>query len=165
MKDRVRKIMEHFHLTQMQFANELAVAPATISNIYKGKTAPTNNLVQAIHQAYPSVSINWLLFGEGDMLLPLSGDGSATMEIPQDDTPLPAFANESEPSLFDMSEPAIAKRPTMTPKVQQTSSETQILEAIAELKTLNCFDKKARKIKEIRVFYDDGTYESFGPNK
>lgn len=165
MKDRVRKIMEHFHLTQMQFANELAVAPATISNIYKGKTAPTNNLVQAIHQAYPSVSINWLLFGEGDMLLPLSSGDTTTGEMPQDGTPLPAFSNDGEPSLFDISEPAPATKPQSRQKAQASPSELQILEAISELKALNSVDRQPRKIKEIRVFYDDGTYESFGPNK
>ena len=26
------------------------------------------------------------------------------------------------------------------------------------------FEKQLRKIKEIRVFYDDGTYEAFVPN-
>ena len=165
MKDRVRKIMEHFHLTQMQFANELAVAPATISNIYKGKTAPTNNLVQAIHQAYPSVSINWLLFGEGDMLLPLSDSKTPSIEMPQEEAPLPTFTTHSEPTLFDISEVQPATKPTAKPKAQPSSTELQILEAITELKTLNNFDKKERKIKEIRVFYDDGTYESFGPNR
>ena len=165
MKDRVRKIMEHFHLTQMQFANELAVAPATISNIYKGKTAPTNNLVQAIHQAYPSVSINWLLFGEGDMLLPLSDHKAPTTETPQEEAPLPAFTPNSEPTLFDIPEVHHTSQPTARPKAQPSSTELQILEAITELKTLNNFDKKERKVKEIRVFYDDGTYESFGPNK
>ena len=165
MKDRVRKIMEHFHLTQMQFANELAVAPATISNIYKGKTAPTNNRVQAIHQAYPSVSINWLLFGEGDMLLPLSDSKTPSIEMPQEEAPLPTFTTHSEPTLFDISEVQPATKPTAKPKAQPSSTELQILEAITELKTLNNFDKKERKIKEIRVFYDDGTYESFGPNR
>ena len=147
MKDRVRKIMEHFHLTQMQFANELAVAPATISNIYKGKTAPTNNLVQAIHQAY------------------LSDYKAPTTETPQEEAPLPAFTPNSEPTLFDIPEVQHTSQPTARPKAQPSSTELQILEAITELKTLNNFDKKERKVKEIRIFYDDGTYESFGPNK
>ena len=149
----------------MQFANELAVAPATISNIYKGKTAPTNNLVQAIHQAYPSVSINWLLFGEGDMLLPLSDSKTPSIEMPQEEAPLPAFTPNSEPTLFDIPEVQHTSQPTARQKAQPSSTELQILEAITELKTLNNFDKKERKVKEIRVFYDDGTYESFGPNK
>ena len=32
------------------------------------------------------------------------------------------------------------------------------------LETANLLDKKPRKIKEIRVFYDDGTFEVFSPS-
>lgn len=99
------------------------------------------------------------------MLLPLSSGDTTTGEMPQDGTPLPAFGNDGEPSLFDISEPAPATKPQSRQKAQASPSELQILEAISELKALNSVDRQPRKIKEIRVFYDDGTYESFGPNK
>lgn len=174
MRDRVRQVMEHFKLTQKQFANELCVAEATISSIYKGRTAPTNNLIQSIHQAYPGINISWLMFGEGEMLLPLSagitqGNGSAdpsanaerTEEIGQN----VGFGAFPEPSLFDAGTPARA--PQQAPAGMKNSvqpTELKILEALTELKNANQVDKPVRKIKEIRVFYDDGTFEAFVPS-
>lgn len=174
MRDRVRKVMEHFKLTQKQFANELCVAEATISSIYKGRTAPTNNLIQSIHQAYPGINISWLMFGEGEMLLPLSapGDGSTgSAAVSTDADSFPPFGQNvgfniaSEPSLFDAN--------TSRPQAPATSqvvknpvapTELKILEALTELKNANQVDKPVRKIKEIRVFYDDGTFEAFVPS-
>ena len=158
MKDRVKQVMDYYKLSQLQFANDLAVAPATISNIYKGKTAPTNNLVQSIHQAFPDVSINWLLFGEGDMLLSQSSE-------PKNAATATAIAPASEPTLFDAT--AIPPMPASPRRGEQPDSPTnlQILELLTELKHNSTVEPRVRKIKEIRVFYDHGTYESFGSNK
>lgn len=158
MKDRVKQVMDYYKLSQLQFANDLAVAPATISNIYKGKTAPTNNLVQSIHQAFPDVSINWLLFGEGDMLVSQSSEAKNA-------APSTSIAMTAEPNLFDtMGTPP---PPTTARRGDQSDSATnlQILELLTELKQHTTAEPCVRKIKEIRVFYDDGTYESFGSNK
>lgn len=181
MKDRVRMVMDHFKLTQKQFANELCVAEATISNIYKGRTMPTNNLIQAVHQAYPGVNINWLMFGEGEMLLPLSGSE-------QPSTPSAAylsgevsnagygsnagFGASDEPSLFsspssDASVPASAPGvPVATGAANYRSPqvEMQLVEALTQLKNAKSEEKPVRKIKEIRVFFDDGTFETFAPS-
>lgn len=69
MHVRIKKVMDHYGLQQQAFAMKLGVSPATISSIYKGRTKPTNNHVQAIHREFPEINTNWLLFGEGDMIL------------------------------------------------------------------------------------------------
>ncbi len=64
-------------MTQQEFAARLDISPASLSSIFNGRTNPTNNHVQAIHRAFPNININWLLFGEGDMLLsPMPGNGA-----------------------------------------------------------------------------------------
>jgi transcriptional regulator with XRE-family HTH domain len=67
MKDRIYQLMKQQGLTQQEFANELCIAPATLSGIFNGRTKPTNNIVAAIHERFPELSIPWLMFGEGDM--------------------------------------------------------------------------------------------------
>lgn len=164
MKDRVRQVMDHFGLSQNDFAKELCVAPATISSIYRGRTAPTNNLVQSIHMAFPAININWLLFGEGDMLLPLSGETSSGTANP----PIGQNGGSTTPnqgSLFDppkASVPSLQEVKVYENPVQPT--EIQLAAALSQLKKANEVDRPKRKIKEIRVFFDDGTYESFVPN-
>lgn len=53
--------MEHEQMSQQEFAQKLGLSPATLSNIFNGKTRPTNNHVQAIHKAFPNINISWLL--------------------------------------------------------------------------------------------------------
>lgn len=181
MKDRVRMVMDHFKLTQKQFANELCVAEATISNIYKGRTMPTNNLIQAVHQAYPGVNINWLMFGEGEMLMPLSGteSPSAGTAVPSSDE-VWSGSNNSNSGFGTAEEPSLFSAPPTTTGTQGAASggaptvssggyrsaqvELQLVEALSQLKNAKAEEKPARKIKEIRVFFDDGTFETFAPS-
>lgn len=177
MKERVKKVQDHYKLTQKQFAVELGVAEATISSIYRGRTAPTNNLIQAVHNAYPAVNINWLMFGEGEMLLPLTAETAVGGSVTNEEA-MGALMNGQEmsgqnvgfsmsdsPTLFDA--PQAGNTPQ---KAQKTGSfsglpvELQLAEALSELKKAKDFDKPKRKIKEIRVFFDDGTFETFTPS-
>ena len=118
MKERIRTLMTNAGLTQQDFALRLEISAASLSNIFNGKTNPTNTHVCAVHKAFPNVNINWLLFGEGEMFLDEVQAGGL--------------------------------------------SESGLSEADTNLIEKKC-DKPLRKVKEIRVFYDDGTYESFIP--
>lgn len=176
MKDRVKQVQDHYRLSQKQYATELGVAEATISSVYRGRTAPTNNLIQAIHNAYPAVNINWLMFGEGDMLLPLSaavtsGAASDRLGVEGGNVLLDAvgqkggFSDSESPTFFDA--PATPNAPQNVQKSAAFSVRTvelQLAEALSLLKKSNEVDKPVRKIKEIRVFFDDGTFETFAPS-
>ena len=67
MEERIKEVMEYLGLSQQEFAQKLGISPASLSNIFNGRSKPTNNHVQAIHRAFPSISTNWLMFGEGVM--------------------------------------------------------------------------------------------------
>lgn len=174
MKDRVKQIQDHYKLSQKQFAAELGVAEATISSVYRGRTAPTNNLIQAVHTAYPAVNVNWLMFGEGDMLLPLTPETAVGGPIgsPLSDDSVSGggvsvgqnvgFQGGEMPSLFDI--PAAQNPPAKAQNASDFSvlpTGLQITELLSKLKNTNEVDKPVRKIKEIRVFFDDGTFEAF----
>lgn len=177
MKDRVKQVQEHYKLSQKQFAAELGVAEATISSIYRGRTAPTNNLIQAIHLVYPAINVNWLMFGEGEMLVPLTGHSAGVAPAsPELASLMPGmmqdnvgqnvgYGSTDGPTLFDA--PPVTAAPQKAPKNANYSalpSEVQIAEALALMKKANEVDKPVRKIKEIRVFFDDGTFEAFTPS-
>ena len=74
MKERILQIMRRENMTQQEFAKAIEVSPASLSNIFNGKTNPTNNHVSAIHRRFPDININWLMFGEGDMYTSLPDD-------------------------------------------------------------------------------------------
>ena len=52
MKERILQIMRRENMTQQEFAKAIEVSPASLSNIFNGKTNPTNNHVSAIHRRY-----------------------------------------------------------------------------------------------------------------
>ena len=68
MIDRIRTIMEYTKLSQQDFAARLGISPASLSSILTGRTNPTNKHIMGIHQGFPEINVNWLMFGEGDML-------------------------------------------------------------------------------------------------
>ena len=101
MKERIRQIMVREAMSQQDFASTLGISPATLSSILNGRTNPTNNLVQAVHRAFPKINISWLMFGEGtidDQSAPL-GEHTSEMNNPDVQT-------ESQTSVYSSSDVA-----------------------------------------------------------
>ena len=153
MKDRMREIMESRKLSQKDFAQLLEISPGSLSSIFSGRTGPTNNHTQAIHKAFPDISINWLLFGEGEMLRN-DNDSTLTSNAPEVQK-TGAYGGD----LFE------SKVPTSPSKTSPVSPEINPANARAIIEVLNANKSKneplKRQVKEIRVFFDDGTYETF----
>lgn len=176
MKDRIRAIMESYQLTQQQFAQKLGLGAATISSIFTGRTNPTNNHVQAIHKAFPEISTNWVLFGEGDMLVSerskFSSDFLSDESQEEDDSGIkfgdisPIFSVEQDsPSLFPEVGVVHSSSPSSAPAYvkKQASATVSPVALQTQLQMAQVAERAPRKIKEIRVFFDDGTFEVFSP--
>lgn len=174
MKDRIRQLMEDQHLTQQNFAQLIGTTPATLSNIYNGKTNPSLSIVDGIHKSFPQVNVYWMLYGTPPMYinqesssgvnthladgsvqasdgvagagnLGLGAFGEASLDFGAEDAP----ASPTSPSLFE--QPRMHGVNTTPKNVVQS-----------EVKYI---DKPQRKITEIRIFYDDQTWETFVPKK
>ena len=143
MKDRIKMIMESQHMTQQTFAQFIQISPASLSSIS-----------EAIKAKIPSLSTDWLLFGSGSMYM---GDKSASDSGTTDNTSVPkeglvefpGASNSSTPTLFDQD---------VVHGVGATLNNTKKI-------TTKIIDNHQRKIVEIRVFYDDKTWETFVPQK
>jgi transcriptional regulator with XRE-family HTH domain len=157
MKDRIRQIMESQHMTQQVFADYIQQSPATLSSIFNGRTRPTLNIVEAIKKKIPNISTDWLMFGVGDMYLtlnePLNEEENAS------NGPLPI-----QNPMLDFDAP-----PSPTPQnaIQQPLNSNSVRNTRLDLERqeVKTIDKPQRRITEIRVFYDDQTWETFVPQK
>lgn len=168
MKDRIRQIMEYENMSQQEFSNRLGISPASLSSIFNGRSRPTNNHVQAIHHAFPEISISWLLFGEGTMFEDDMPDPLEIADVQDLGASEPSNQSDAPAAELFTTRPqtAAVKHPT-APVVPQNLGT---IPAYSKYHRDNMADMRAqeramRKIKEIRVFYDDGTYESFAPSK
>ncbi len=154
MKDRIRQIMESQHMTQQVFAQFIEMSPASLSSIFNGRTKPTLNIVEAIKKKIPDISTDWLMFGSGSMYL----DANSASPTPSS-TPLSA----SESMLEFSDAPVIA--PDFVQPTTQNPNSVKSTRPISAREEIKIIDKMPRRVTEIRVFYDDQTWESFIPAK
>lgn len=162
MKDRIRQIMEAKHMTQQVFAQFIDMSPASLSSIFNGRTKPTLNIVEAIKRKIPDINTNWLLFGFGDMYehTPENADGEDGVEQVPPGEPTLDFGDG------DFSAPTHQsgnKQNQTSAALHNNSVRNTRPEVIRE--EIKYIDKPARKVVEIRVYYDDLTYETFVPAK
>lgn len=162
--------MEWTGLSQQDFAARLDISPASLSGIFTGRTNPTNNHVVAIHRVFPQINVSWLLFGEGTML---EGEAAGGTEVPGSDPSVLGRSTDAPveidgmPSIFPESAfSAPVQHPSVVQKSPVMARESYVNRSnhAREMENTKVVDKPRRKIKEIRVFFDDGTYESFVPS-
>lgn len=157
MKDRIRQIMESRQMTQSEFADYIELAPATLSSIFNGRTRPTLNVVEALKKKIPNINMEWLMFGIGDMYQSNSTPSEPT--LPQDGQ----GPDVQNPMLdFDAS-PAPTPQTASSSTYNSNSVRPTRLDLVRE--EIKNLDKPQRRVMEIRVFYDDQTWETFIPAK
>lgn len=139
MKDRIRLIQNKTQMSQQDFAKAIGVAPGSLSSVYSGRTDPSTNFIKGIHAAFPDINTNWLVFGEGEMNMTAEESQQNTLPFPEGESLVGGKVPES---------------PTPSAESQKVPENT-----------VKNFDIKQREVKEIRVFFSDGTYESYLPAK
>ena len=186
MKNRIKEVMLKANLSQQDFAAKLGVSPASISSIFIGRTNPTITHASAVHKAFPEVRMEWLLFGEGEMTdgedldafpsteeelmdagielggeLLLNSDVSNGQSLQQETSSIDSPTGFRAPTSFTPNVSS-AVRPAQPVDVPDYTAQNRF-PTYNDLQNVKNCDKPARKVKEIRVFYDDGTYEIFIP--
>ena len=158
MKDRIREVMESLHKSQQEFAQHIEMAPATVSSVFNGRTKPSLAIVEAIKKKIPNISVEWLMFGTGHMydtptrqhdqnVQNVSGSGELMMDF--------GFNDEDTTSTND-------NNADSTGKNINSVKHTRLDNVHNEVKHI---DIAKRKVIEIRVYYDDQTFETFVPAK
>lgn len=153
IKDRLKMIMDREKLTAGAFAESIGVAQATISHILGERNKyPSTEVILRLHQRYSDINLEWLLTGKGEMS---KDSSSSTASCPDFDYPL--FAENTENSSNGTDKTENRKEIALgTPQNRHNNIVRQ--EVIYK-------EKPAKKITEIRIFFDDNTYEIFKPEK
>lgn len=170
MKDRIMLIMEKESMTQQEFATALEISPSSLSSIFNGRTNPTNNHVQAVHRRFPNINISWLMFGEGEMYIDEEPEPKKNTSSATEAATLP-FEGSSPYTGGEGLGGAVGPLPGMPVAVSggQTDAEggnIPFQTAVPVIReTIKYIDKPQRRITEIRIFFDDGTFETFQGTK
>lgn len=144
-------IMDREKLTAGAFAESIGVAQATISHILGPRNKyPSTEVILRLHQRYSDINLEWLLTGEGEM----SNNSSSATESQFD---YPLFAeNAVNPS--NVTEQSENRKEIALGTASNDTKEIVKQEVIYR-------ERPPRKITEIRIFFDDNTYETFKPEK
>ena len=151
-------------MTQQVFADYIGQSPATLSSIFNGRTRPTLNIVKDIKEKIPNISTDWLMFGIGDMYLSDS-DSQTASHVPENQESDGLFAGSSSQStMLDFDAPSA---PTPQKPLQQTPQINGVRNTRPDIERteVKFIDKPQRRVIEIRVFYDDQTWEEFVPKR
>lgn len=165
MKDRIAKIIQYTQATNAEFADKIGISTSTLSHIMAERNKPSLSLLLSIHEAYPEININWLLFGEGNMLL---SDASQVVKQSQQQLFTEYDSQQKDETLqLDISTHSRKADRVSTKSATETDMDVQsdmvkendilMLDAIR--------DKASPRITEIRVFYDNGTFQVFRPER
>ena len=151
-------------MTQQVFADFLGINPATLSGIFNDRTKPTLNIVEAVKKKFPDINLDWLMFGTG----PIFGKPVVAPTVePSTTVAPPAASSLAQEPMLDFgapSSPALSRdqmvlsAPSHINSVRNTRPELYRDE-------VKIVDKHSRRVTEIRVYYDDQTWESFVPAK
>jgi len=167
--DRITKVIEYSELTPAEFAEEIGVQRSSISHIISGRNKPSLDFITKIKSAFPKFEWDWLITGEGEMLI-------------LDKLPEPII--EEKPEIVEKKKPSLPdlfsliddenfgkdEIPQNSPKndnlresnISYQIPEKNILSDSQPLeKIVQKSDSKNKNVKRIVFFYEDGTFETY----
>lgn len=178
---RLKTFINYINVPVTQFADNCNIARPTLSQLLNGRNKKVSDeLIGKIHDAYPMLSVLWLMFGEGDMLF------GENIEISEPQTP----------SIFDLSDADRPMDEQVTPSIDfnknfpesgsnnfeaKSPSKTADSETLFNNPTGITSDKdsgknnsssgtitfnpdQGKKIVNIIIYYSDNSFESFIPS-
>ncbi|MFN4082299.1 MAG: helix-turn-helix domain-containing protein [Bacteroidia bacterium] len=69
LNKRVMKIIDFSGLSKSEFATKIDISLPVLTHISSGRNKPSLDIIIRILQVYKQININWLLFGDGEMLV------------------------------------------------------------------------------------------------
>ena len=66
--DRVKEFVLHLDVSEREFASVVGVGQRSVNYYFKGEQKPSLEFLSKLALAYPTVNIDWLITGEGEML-------------------------------------------------------------------------------------------------
>ncbi len=66
---RLYSILNHLEITQKKLAEDLQITRQTLEKNLKGISYPNYATIFKLKEYYPEINMNWLISGEGDMII------------------------------------------------------------------------------------------------
>lgn len=173
---RIKKFLDTLRIPNSQFADTCGIPRPSLSQLLNGRNKKVSDeVIGKIHEAYPNLSVLWLMFGEGDMTV----NGNIEISEPQKAPELPLMDEETldeqdvVPSLSSFFDAGRQEQSTQMP--ERTGQNRRTIEEIPAQRaqtyhpsdhqpsSLSLNVDSSRRVVNIMVFYSDRSFETFVP--
>ncbi len=172
-RDRIELLMKCYNLTSSQFADRTGIQRASVSHIISGRNKPSLEVMTKIFNAFPDVDLKWLVMGEGEAPVALH-EGVQKPENTLSDNLFDAM-EMGGPNVAESGRPMLSVhdeeyRAVRQPHLKSQPSSVQMERAQRKASQVrnNAIQKPAelhKKVKEVRIYFTDGTYETLFPER
>jgi len=151
MKERLIELMNLLNCTPTQFANAIGVQRATLQHILSGRNEPSLKIIMAVHDSFPQVDLEWLLYGKGNTFGEVSPQNRENHDYPLfPDIESTVFrANGKDNSDFTN----VKEEKSLGLPHKRTNNKAVNTNSDGTL------DRAPKRIKEVVIFFEDGTYQ------
>ena len=144
---------------------------------HEGSNQANYGVVEALKRKIPNINFDWLMLGVGPMYIDQSIDEAAAEPADDHQELRPRIENpmldfDQSPSPTPQSAPqrvafvnSVRTTPQSAPQRVAFVNSVRSTRPETEREDLKIIDKLQRKVIEIRVFYDDQTWDTFVPAK
>jgi transcriptional regulator with XRE-family HTH domain len=173
-RERIELLMKCYDLSPSQFADKTGIQRASVSHIISGRNKPSLEVMLKIYDAFPGIDMKWLMTGVGEVPVRRADAEPAVNFSNESLFPEQTIARQADNTLFaanveqvppvaEESKPrrAVAPPPVRERGVSEPRPKRQQANRLAQMAAL----QPDKKIKEIRIYYSDGTYETLVPEK
>ena len=151
MNSRLQQFLELEKLSPARFSDILGVQRSGISHILSGRNKPGYDLIQKILLKFPSLNPDWLLLGKGKVYkeqLSHQNDKKGDFNFSNDNDYPPTNSDQSaEIDLFTSN--IVSSQLNENPINSKESTYSNV----------------KRTVKRVTIFYSDGSFDEFLPNK
>jgi len=149
MVNRVKKLLEIEQLSPSQFADEINLQRSSLSHVLSGRNKPSLDFVMKIKERFSEVSLDWLIFGEGNIFLSHEVKDDAKSILSMDEN----INEETQQSInFDSKS-----------KSSKVEKSLEIEKSVSGIEPERVKYQKAHTSK-VMIFYDNGTFEEYISN-
>lgn len=176
---RLKLFIDTNGMTSSQFADMCGIPRPSLSQVLSGRNKKISDaLVKQIHDAFPDLSVLWLMFGEGPVKVSSSASsshqisqtgsynkGSGSVEVTEGANsgfensinPHGVSANRNNQILGGLESGDSKDNPS---KNQIFESDLRILDLQRQIANMR---QNPRRVVQITIYYDDSTFETFVP--
>lgn len=165
---RLKRFIDTHQIPVTQFADNCRIPRPTLSQLLNGRNKKVSDeVISKIHDAYPRLSVLWLMFGEGSMETP------ANIEISEPQNAPSSSVSESQPPLpltnapqfdFETDFPGELSEKSAPASSRPEGKFSPSPRPAENTATITFGEKGGKRVISIVVYYDDNSYESFVPD-